>query len=99
MSTLSIPHRLKHLVAVALLAGMSSGCTRVIVHMSQNGSEVGPDYVVVKLKANKDVVYDCRSAPEGEHDPVCVRTAFRLNSVAAEARADRRAERMEKKDD
>jgi hypothetical protein len=82
------------LVPVILLA--LTGCTRVSVYMKQSGDVGGPDYVIVKIKARKDVVYDCVSNPQegAERDPTCVKVTYRTAAKAAEAKADKRADAM-----
>jgi hypothetical protein len=80
---------------LAVVAITLSGCTRARVYMKQTDLEGGSDYVIVKIKARTDIVYDCKSAPEGEHDPVCLRVEFRDNSVTSDRRNEKRAEKME----
>lgn len=84
----------------AVLGLLAPGCaTTAAVQMKLADIESGPDYVIVRVKGKKPMVYDCLSAPEGEHDPVCVRVVFRNNARAAERRADRRSEKMDDGDE
>lgn len=81
--------------AVALLVPLLGGCTRVMVYMKQAGTNDGPDYVIVKVRAQQDVVYDCVSEPNGkDRNPTCIRVTYRQGSVAADAKADSKAQRI-----
>ena len=64
-------------LALALvIASTLSGCARVMVYMKQTNEPGGPDYGIVKIKANNDVAFDCVSAPAGERAPTCTRVGF-----------------------
>lgn len=81
--------------AVAMLVPLLGGCTRVMVYMKQAGTNDGPDYVIVKVRAQQDVVYDCVSEPNGkDRDPTCIRVTYRQGAVAADAKADSKAQKI-----
>jgi hypothetical protein len=85
---------MSRLVLPLVLATTLTGCARVAVYMKQTNEPGGPDYVIVKIKANKDVVYDCVSEPEGPRDPTCIKAKYRLGAVTADEKAERRADQM-----
>jgi hypothetical protein len=81
--------------ASLMLLPLLGGCTRVMVYMKQAGVNTGPDYVIVKVRAQQDVVYDCVSEPNGkDRDPTCIRVSYRQDAVPADAKADAKAKKI-----